>query len=378
MNTLTGIEAERVNQILKHGIYRMNILSNVPIVKDDEFLLSSHRDVVRKSLERLWSLESEVKDELESSFQYTDFEMIKQLHAASKSVVRNISEDTEYFNYINSKRSISEGIGEAPDNNSVQDLIKMLDKLRERVLIRITSTVENETQNRIQYRELVERERKFQDMKTILMKKLDEVLQEKEKVTLDLDTHIRKLQLEIQQLTQLSSMSIKEVESEMNNSIQKVIEDHNNQKIQLDIKLNSSEKQMTLLIDKNKEEESKLRREKIKNENVLSQKISQYDSAMQKLTYELDDLNRDFILESKEYDSLVHHYHTLDLDAEKSEEEARLLNALQKRSEFGKWVIDIAIVRIQALVRGRRARLIVVKMRSKSKKAKKSKKKSKK
>ena len=36
MNTLTGIEAERVSQIMRHAIDRLHILSYVPTQWDDE------------------------------------------------------------------------------------------------------------------------------------------------------------------------------------------------------------------------------------------------------------------------------------------------------------------------------------------------------
>jgi hypothetical protein len=36
MNTLTGIEAERVSQILRHAIDRLHILSYVPTQWDDD------------------------------------------------------------------------------------------------------------------------------------------------------------------------------------------------------------------------------------------------------------------------------------------------------------------------------------------------------
>ena len=41
MNTLTGIEAERVSQILRHAIDRLHILSYVPTQWDDDLATGS-------------------------------------------------------------------------------------------------------------------------------------------------------------------------------------------------------------------------------------------------------------------------------------------------------------------------------------------------
>jgi len=55
MNTLTGIEAERVNQILKLAIDRLQILSHVPIVWDDDIYSEISEPVIAMSLEKLWN-----------------------------------------------------------------------------------------------------------------------------------------------------------------------------------------------------------------------------------------------------------------------------------------------------------------------------------
>ena len=84
MNTLTGIEAERVNQILKYAIDRLVILSYVPLMWSDDvvvditcqpvlnsviiflylFLLSSSTKCLLRiwQLERLWIAEEQLKD----------------------------------------------------------------------------------------------------------------------------------------------------------------------------------------------------------------------------------------------------------------------------------------------------------------------------
>eukprot|EP01035_Chromulina_nebulosa_P023129 gene23129-29968_t len=62
MNTLTGIEAERVNQILKYAIDRLVVLSYVPLMWSDDIVVDITCQPVLNSLERLWIAEEQLKD----------------------------------------------------------------------------------------------------------------------------------------------------------------------------------------------------------------------------------------------------------------------------------------------------------------------------
>lgn len=61
MNTLTGIEAERVSQILKHVIDRLRVLSYVPTEWDDKLMEDVPSPAIQTSLERLWVAEEELR-----------------------------------------------------------------------------------------------------------------------------------------------------------------------------------------------------------------------------------------------------------------------------------------------------------------------------
>ena len=56
MNTLTGIEAERVNQILKYAIDRLVVLSYVPLMWSDDIVVDITCQPVLNSVRRQYSL----------------------------------------------------------------------------------------------------------------------------------------------------------------------------------------------------------------------------------------------------------------------------------------------------------------------------------
>lgn len=197
MNTLTGIEAERVNQILRHGIDRLTILSNLPRSWDDSLLQHVEQDAILTSIQRLWKCESDyaaIQSE-EANEGGEDFAVTKTLHRSIRTVCRNIQVDKSAMSQMLLRPSTKvDGIG---------IFIKYLNDLRVIILNRMTTTVEDEAAQRTQLHELTERERHFEESRDALQKKLDEVLEEKDKTTINLDQTLRKLQAEIQDITQV-------------------------------------------------------------------------------------------------------------------------------------------------------------------------------
>ncbi len=92
MNTLTGIEAERVNQILKLAIDRLQILSHVPTVWDDDIYSEISEPVIAMSLEKLWNADDQLNEIIESGGADGGKELhaIKQSHKAAKDLCRNL------------------------------------------------------------------------------------------------------------------------------------------------------------------------------------------------------------------------------------------------------------------------------------------------
>ncbi len=81
--------------------------------------------------------------------------------------------------------------------------IHYLIELKEHMYSRLTTTVEDEAANRNILHDLTEKERHLEESKDALQSKLDEVREEKERVIFGLDQTMRKLQLELQDITQV-------------------------------------------------------------------------------------------------------------------------------------------------------------------------------
>lgn len=78
-----------------------------------------------------------------------------------------------------------------------------MSELKNQVLLRLNTTVEDEATNRTQLHELTERERHYEESRDILQTKLRELREEKEQVTQGLDQTLRKLQAELSDITQV-------------------------------------------------------------------------------------------------------------------------------------------------------------------------------
>jgi len=66
MNSLTGIEAERVLQILRHAVDRLHLLEYVPDTWDSDLISQLSCAPVIGSLERLWDCEDQLSALIEN------------------------------------------------------------------------------------------------------------------------------------------------------------------------------------------------------------------------------------------------------------------------------------------------------------------------
>ena len=131
------------------------------------------------------------------------------------------------------------------------------------------------------------------------------------------------------------------------------------------------ERQLIEIVERNREEELHLRKDKGKMENSQSVKISQYDEAMEAKREELESLQKSFDLETREYNILKEYFDKVDADLNRNKEEEEILAAVARREAYAEAVIHRAVAVIQKIARGRRARVEFVKMKSKAKKGKK-------
>jgi hypothetical protein len=82
----------------------------------------------------------------------------------------------------------------------------------------------------------------------------------------------------------------------------------------------------------------------------------------------LKELNDAFAVESAEYATLKEHFDKIDADIARNDEEERILAAIQRREDFGKFILFRAAANIQKIHRGKTAREMIAKLKAKLKK----------
>jgi hypothetical protein len=368
MNTLTGIEAERVNQILKHAVERLQILSYIPTTWDDDVVVDITCQPVLNSLEKLWMAEEQVRETQESMDAANggkDIVLIKSMHRACKVACRNLLADRASLQVLMGRPEL-----QADD---FVKFIKYLNEARSQVLTKLTTTVEDELNNRNVLQDLTEKERQYEESRDVLQAKLNDVKEEKEQVTKGLDHTIKKLQNELHDITQHNNFELEAVQKEMNEAINKATADHELRMRQLQDRVDAMERSVNEVVAKNKDEEQRLRKEKSRMEHALNAKIAQYDEDMALRSATLAELNDHLTVESAEYAVLKEHFDKIDADISRNDEEERILAAVKRRELFGNRVLFLAAANVQKIQRGKTARAAYEKMKAKMKKGKKGK-----
>lgn len=164
------------------------------------------------------------------------------------------------------------------------------------------------------------------------------------------------------------------VQKEMNEAINKATADHELRMRQLQDRVDAMERQVNEIVEKNKEEEQRMRREKARMESTLNAKIAQYDEDMSSKHKFLEELTSQYEEELKEFRQLTEHFDKIDADINRNNEEDMILGAVMSREKFGHLVLFNAAAAIQKIFRGKRDREIVNKMKAKLRKGKKGKK----
>ena len=351
MNTLAGIEAERVVQILKHVSDRLHLLSYVPTQYNEEISREMTNSSTKETLERQWAAEEQLRNLNDGAFSDAggrDISVIKQAHRSIRATSRQLLIDRESLQILmNLPQSHSEALTK---------FIRYLNDLSSYIHSRLTTTVEDEAANRTILQELTERERHAEESRDALQSKLAEVCEEKEHVTFGLDQTLRKLQVELLDLTSSNKIEVDSIQVEMNEAISKTAVDHELRIRHLQDQVDGLERQLSDVVEKNREEEQRLRKDKTRAENVLNAKINQYDTDMMNRKLSLDTLRSAYESELDEYNALSEYFERMDLDAVHDQDEQKRLNVVEKREEYGMLFIHHLVKKIQALVRGRQVR----------------------
>lgn len=377
MNTLTAIEAERVDQILQHAHKRLEMLSAIPTSDDEALLQELNCLPVSASLDRLWMAENQLAEIYDaSSMGGRDMFAIKQAHRAVRAVCRNILADKTSYEVIMNRREVS-----------TQDYLTFnayLAKLRGHVKSKLMTTVEDESANRVKLLELTEKVRKNEEIRDLLQSKYDALREEKEKVTTNLDQILRKLQHEKEDLNAVNQQELDLIHKDTSEAIAKATGDHEQRMRQLQDTVDALEKQLSEAITKNRLDETQLRKDKSRAEKELNAKIAQYDDELETRRKSQEALLEQYEAEKAEYAVLKEHFDEMDSDNALAAEEELILGAVRRREEFAMGLLNNAASKIAALFLRRFSKSVlalrkdVEKARSKGKKGKKGGKKGKK
>lgn len=368
MNTLTAIEAERVLQILRHASDRIKLLTYVPTIPEEELLDQLPNPIIQSTIAAQWQAEELLRKSNDSNANEMggkDYAIVKKLQRTTRNTCRNLLADRESLQILMDNVE--------PRKDSVNNFIAFLNDLKSHVHQKLTTTVEDEAANRSQLHDLGERERQTEEMRDALQGKLNEVREEKDKTTFGLDQVFRKLQLELQDLTHLNKVETESVNRDMSEAISKATSDHKLRMKQLSDQVDGLERQLSEVAERNREEEQRLRKEKNRVETTLSSKIAQYDEDMSSRQEIINNLQVSLEKETKEYAILKEYFDKVDADLFRQNEEEVILSAVSRRYEYALGVIEKAVVRIQSIIRAKKARIEVEKLKSKSKKGKKGK-----
>jgi len=364
MNTLTGIEADRVAQIVKYASDRLMVLSYLPTQRDDAFMDEVDNEILKGLLERQWGTEENfmaIRDGLSAA----EISLQKQMHKCCRSTCRSLSADKAALQTLMNR----------PEQQSedFMKFIRYLNDLRNHVKLRMTTTVEDEAANRNTLHDLTEKERQAEESREALQSKLNEVRDQKEHVTFGLDQILRKLRLELSDLTQQNKVELETVQKDTVEAIAKATSDHELRMRQLQDQVDGLEKNFNETVDKNREVELKLRKDKARQEKELNGKVKTYDDDMKMKREELDKMKSDFASESVEFAVLKEYFDKIDADLGRESEEEDLLAAVKNRAAFALNYIERSITKVQSVARGRISRAEVEKLKKKLKKGKKKK-----
>eukprot|EP00605_Chrysophyceae_sp_TOSAG23-4_P001193 GSChrysophyteH1.ASY1.ANO1.1302.1 assembled CDS len=380
MNTLTGIEAERVNQILKNSKDQLNILSYVPSVWDEELINRMTCQPVINSIGKTWVSEEQLSNLGEGGPSDVgggrDIQLIKQAHRVNRATCRNLMADRESLQILMDYKPESgsgDGEGGGHCSEEYQRFTRYLTELKDQIHAKMITTVEDEAANRTLLHDLTERERLMEETRDALQNKLNEVRSEKEHVTFSLDQTTRKTQVELQDIKQSNSRDLETVQREMSEAITKATNDHDSRMRQLQDHVGGLERTVVETIERNRDEEMRLRKEKGRVENTLNAKISQYDADMEAKAAALADLKATLEAENAEYAQLREHFDKVDADKKYQAEEDEVLDAARRRRAFGDAMVNRFVVRCQAAFRGHLGRVAVNKLKPKGKGGKKKK-----
>jgi hypothetical protein len=365
MNTITAIEAERVKQIMFNASDRLRLLALVPNVSDISVIADIDCPPVLYAIQRQFQAEDYLSNESRSEgidVAGRDIAKMKRMHRAIRATCRNMQSERGYLQHLMDRPETQ--------NEEFLKFVRYLEELREQVHSRMTTTVEDETASRSLLYDLTERERQAEESRDAIQNKLAEVKEEKDRITYGLDRTLRKLQVELHDLTQHNKNEVEAVNKEMAEAIAKHTSDHEIRMKHLQDQLEGLGRNLQEVTERNREEELRLRKEKTRAENALAAKILQFDEDMSSKSAALAEIESNLNEETKEYNILKEYFDKVDADLSREQHEERILDAVRRREVLAKRMFEYCVIMIQKIARGRKDRLEVAKLKSKKGKGK--------
>lgn len=135
--------------------------------------------------------------------------------------------------------------------------------------------------------------------------------------------------------------------------VAKATADHETRMRQLQDRVDASEKQLSEVLKRDRDEEQQLRKDKTRAEKDLNAKIAQYDDAMETRRKSHEEIVRLFASECSEYAALKTHFDRVDSDNALAAEEELVLGAVRRREEYMRALMHKAATRIQSLFQRR-------------------------
>ena len=204
-------------QVLKHAVDRLQIISYLPTTWDEDLTTELKTDTTLSIIEKLWSTEENFGILTEglgpNDLGAAEIELLKQMHRHTRTCCRSLQVDRPSLQVLMSRPEVQ--------SEEFSSFIRYLMELKRTVQLKLTTTVEDEAANRTMLHELTEQERRAEESKEALTTKLNEVRDEKETTTFGLDQILRKLQVELQDLTINNKVELETVRRDMSDAISK-------------------------------------------------------------------------------------------------------------------------------------------------------------
>ncbi|CAM9655835.1 unnamed protein product [Chrysoparadoxa australica] len=379
MHKLTRMEGKRVVAVIDDTLEKLNQLSYVPEDASLELLESlaeASANPVKSCLQTQWHLEMNAinmgviqgkgggaggKSTLDELGAARNSDTLDQIYQSTRLLCRSLKKHQNGLEVL---------YGYTPVQPRAQGLLQFKQYLSDLTTImyrRLSTTVEEEQANKNLLRDLTQREKLAEDERDSLQQTLDAARTEREGEVNGLELAIRRLQSELQEVTEETAQELESIRSKADAAIEKAGTEHTQKVKVLEERLETLTKEIGELTESHKDEEASARKKKAKAEVELAAAVKLYDDEMIEKTAMIKELQAAMAAERAELASLTEHFDRVDANTHQMEAEEALLAEVRAVMGEATGVLDASAVRIQCLYRGIQQRAEFAKMKKKGK-----------